>query len=147
MKKSLNICLKIVAFSGEDGIDELKEDLNASKIMYAFICVEDAKTSLPKYVLLHWQGESVPGTRKGLAATHLRDIQKYFQGSHLTVTARNEDEVDESDILEKVSKVSASAYNFKEKQTFNDAPPAPVGTSHKKINPKAELPSEFYKIL
>ena len=49
----------------------MKEDLNANKIMYAFIRVEDPKTSLPKFVLLNWQGESAPGTR---------DLsQNYFQ--------------------------------------------------------------------
>ena len=48
---------------GEDGVDEMKEDLNANKIMYAFIKVEDPKTSLAKFVLLNWQGESAPGTR------------------------------------------------------------------------------------
>jgi hypothetical protein len=40
---------------GEDGIEELTEDLNPSKIMYAFLRVEDPKTSLPKYVILNWQ--------------------------------------------------------------------------------------------
>lgn len=138
--------LKLLS-QGEDGIEELKEDLSASKIMYGFIKVEDPKTSLPKYVFLHWQGESVPGTRKGLAATHFRDIEKYFHGAHLTINARDEDEVDETDILNKVSKVSASAYNFKDKQSFNDAPQTPVGTVYKKINPKAELPSKFCFIL
>ena len=59
-------------FLGEDGVDEMKEDLNASKIMYGFLRLQDPKTSLPKYVFFHWQGESVPGTRKGKAATHLR---------------------------------------------------------------------------
>ena len=72
-----------------------------------------------------------------------RDIEKYFHGAHLTITARDEDEIDEEQILEKVSKVSATAYNFKEKQTFGDeAPVGPVGSNHKKINPKAELPSK-----
>ena len=56
----------------EDGVDEMKEDLNASKIMYGFLRLQDPKTSLPKYVFFHWQGESVPGSRKGKAATHLR---------------------------------------------------------------------------
>ena len=51
------------SMKGEDGVDEMKEDLNANKIMYAFIKVEDPKTSLPKFVLLNWQGESAPGTR------------------------------------------------------------------------------------
>jgi hypothetical protein len=50
----------------------MKEDLNASKIMYGFLRLQDPKTSLPKYVFFHWQGESVPGSRKGKAATHLR---------------------------------------------------------------------------
>jgi len=132
--------LKLIS-TGEDGVDEMKDELNASKIMYGFIRLEDPKTSLPKYVFFHWQGESVPGTMKGKAATHLRDIEKYFHGAHLTITARDEDEVDENDILDKVSKVSATAYNFQEKRTFGDeAPPAPVGSNHKKINPKAELP-------
>ena len=72
-----------------------------------------------------------------------RDIEKYFHGAHLTITARDEDEIDEEIILEKVSKVSSTSYNFKEKQTFGDeAPVGPVGSNHKKVNPKAELPSE-----
>ena len=126
----------------EDGVDEMKEDLNASKIMYGFLRLQDPKTSLPKYVFFHWQGESVPGSRKGKAATHLRDIEKYFHGAHLSITARDEEEIDEGIILDKVSKVSATAYNFKEKQTFGEeAPVEPVGSNHKKINPKAELPN------
>jgi len=133
--------LKLVA-TGEDGVDELKDDLSDAKIMYGFIRVEDPKTSLPKYVFLHWQGESVPGTRKGLSATHLKDIEKYFYGAHLTIHARNDDEVDEKDIVDKVSKVSATAYNFKEQRSsISDAPkPGIVGSVHQKINPKAELP-------
>ena len=78
---------------------------------------------------------------KGLAATHLRDIEKYFYGAHVTIHARNEDEIDEKELLAKVSKVSASAYNFKEKQSYPDVPPAPVGSVHQKINPKSELPN------
>jgi len=133
--------LKLIS-TGEDGVDEMKEDLNASKIMYGFLRLQDPKTSLPKYVFFHWQGESVPGSRKGKAATHLRDIEKYFHGAHLTITARDEDEIDEEIFLDKVSKVSATSYNFKEKQTFGDeAPVGPVGSNHKKINPKAELPN------
>lgn len=40
---------------GDEGIEELTEELNPSKIMYAFLRVEDPKTSLPKYVILNWQ--------------------------------------------------------------------------------------------
>ena len=32
----------------------MAEDLNSSKIMYAFCKVKDPKTSLPKNVLINW---------------------------------------------------------------------------------------------
>lgn len=70
---------------------------------------------MPKYVLLNWQGESAPGTKKGICSTHLKDISAYFRGAHLTINARNEDEVNEEDILQQVAKVSATSYNFKER--------------------------------
>ncbi len=106
--------LKLVS-SGEDGPGEMCEDLNANKIMYAFCRVDDPKTSLPKFVLINWQGESAPGTRKGLCATHLRDVSAYFRGAHVTINARSEDEVTEEELVQKVSKASATAYDFRER--------------------------------
>lgn len=62
----------------------------------------------------------------------------------MTINARNEDEVNVEDIVDKVSKVSASTYNFKDKSIFtdnkDDAPPAPVGSNHQRIIPERELP-------
>ena len=47
---------------------------------------------------------------------HLRDIEQFMAG-HLTYVVRNEDELDINMILEKVSKVTASSFNFKQKPT------------------------------
>jgi len=131
--------VKVMA-TGDGGLDELIEDFNPSKIQYALLKVEDPKTSLPKYVLINWQGESTPGVRKGSCAMHFRDVERSLAGHHLTVSVRNEDELDMKMILDKVSRVSASSYNFKEKPQGMEHSPAPVGTAHKKINPMAELP-------
>ena len=62
-----------------------------------------------------FQGESTPGVRKGSCAMHFRDVERSLSGHHLTVSVRNEDELDMKMILDKVSRVSASSYNFKEK--------------------------------
>ena len=99
--------------TGEDGLIELTEDFNPSKVQYAFLKVEDPKTSLPKFVLINWQGETVPGSRKGSSALHLRDVEKFFVGHHVTMTVRNEDELDMEQIMEKVAKSSSTTYNFK----------------------------------
>lgn len=46
--------LKVVG-SGEGGVEELCEDLNSGKIMYAFVRIEDPKTGLKKFLLINWQ--------------------------------------------------------------------------------------------
>lgn len=41
--------------SGDGGLIEISEDLNSGKIMYAFVGVDDPKTTLTKYILINWQ--------------------------------------------------------------------------------------------
>lgn len=52
--------------------------------------------------------------RKGLCANHLRDVEKFFPGAHITYNARNEDELDEDLLIEKL-KMYGSEYRFKMK--------------------------------
>lgn len=93
--------LKVVG-SGAGGIEEMTEDLNSGKIMYAFLKVNDPKTSLAKYVLVNWQGEGANIVRKGLCANHVRDVANFFSGAHVTVNARNEEEMEPQLIIDKV---------------------------------------------
>lgn len=53
--------------------------------------------------------------RKGTCANHIRDVSNVLKGAHVTINARNDDEVDTDIILSKVSKSSASVYSFKER--------------------------------
>lgn len=43
-----------LGFFSEGGISELVDELNGSKVMYAYCKVMDPNTSLPKYVLINW---------------------------------------------------------------------------------------------
>lgn len=61
------------------------------------------------------QGEGAPIVRKGTCANHIRDVSNVLKGAHVTINARNDDEVDTDIILSKVSKSSASVYSFKER--------------------------------
>ncbi|KAK5642038.1 hypothetical protein RI129_008205 [Pyrocoelia pectoralis] len=129
--------LKVVS-KGSNGIEELTEDLNSGKIMYAFVKINDPKTSLPKFVLINWQGEGANTVRKGLCANHLRDIENLFTGAHLTINARNEEEVEADLIITKVSK-SGSAYSFKGPRSDTSGPTAPIGSTYKRVNPIKEI--------
>ncbi|XP_050300763.1 drebrin-like protein B [Anthonomus grandis grandis] len=131
--------LKLVS-KGDGGINELKEDLNSGKIMYAFVKLNDPTTTLEKCVLIHWQGEGANTVRKGICANHLRDIERFFTGAHLTYNARNEDEVDEDILIEKLRKVG-SEYKFKTKVAPIE-PAMPVGTRYQKVNAVKEINSQ-----
>jgi hypothetical protein len=51
----VSICKKTFYFSfTAGGIEEMTDDLNSGKIMYAFCKVMDPKTSLPKCILINW---------------------------------------------------------------------------------------------
>ncbi|XP_049798829.1 drebrin-like protein [Schistocerca nitens] len=129
--------LKVVS-KGAGGIEEMTEDLNSGKIMYAFCRVQDPKTSLPKCVLINWQGEGAPLGRKGTCANHVRDVAAFFKGAHVTMNARNEEEVVPQLIIEKGAKSAGSAYSFKERaDNTNDA--GPFGTTYKRVIPRQEI--------
>ncbi|XP_071535140.1 drebrin-like protein isoform X2 [Panulirus ornatus] len=147
--------LKLVG-TGEDGLEELAEDLNSSKIMYAAVKVIDPNTTRPKIVLINWQGEGAPTVRKGTCARHLNDIHKLLRGVHVTVNARTEEEVEPEVVMAAVLKASATTYNFNERSEMNDKTTpvrglvdtfkkgeaaGAVGTNYKRTNPLAEIDS------
>ncbi|KAK8730583.1 hypothetical protein OTU49_008086 [Cherax quadricarinatus] len=148
--------LKVVG-TGEDGLEELAEDLNSSKIMYAAVRVIDPNTTRPKIILINWQGEGAPTVRKGTCARHLHDIHKLLRGVHVTVNARTEEEVEPDVIMAAVLKASATTYNFNERSEMSDKTTpvkglvntfkkgeatGAVGTNYKRTNPLAEIDSK-----
>lgn len=139
--------LKVVS-TGSDGLEEMIEEFSSGKIMYAFVKIKDTKTSLDKCVLINWQGEGANTVRKGMCANHLRDLESFFSAAHLTINARNEDEVEPSLIMDKVAKASSSSYNFHPPKPHTEKI-EPVGTSYQRVNPAKEIISverdEFWK--
>ncbi|KAJ4435681.1 hypothetical protein ANN_18297 [Periplaneta americana] len=87
------------------------------------------------------QGEGAPLVRKGTCANHLRDVANFFKGAHVTLNARNEEEVDTQLIIEKVAKSTGSAYSFKERGDQGNEM-GPVGTTYKRVIPRQEINSK-----
>ncbi|CAD7080559.1 unnamed protein product [Hermetia illucens] len=134
--------LKLVS-TGDGGLEELCDELNSGKIMYAFARIEDPTTSLTKFLLINWQGEGAPVLRKGTCANHIHDVAKLLTGAHLTINARVEDDIDKERLLNKLSKVS-SAYSFKETRIVHDEQKTPIGTNYNRVIPAKELnPAEM----
>ncbi|XP_004386144.1 drebrin-like protein isoform X1 [Trichechus manatus latirostris] len=130
-----------VAGTGEGGLEELVEELNSGKVMYAFCRVKDPNSGLPKFVLINWTGEGVNDVRKGACANHVSAMASFLKGAHVTINARAEEDVEPESIIQKVAKASGANYSFhKESSRFQDTgPQAPVGSVYQKTNAMSEI--------
>jgi hypothetical protein len=73
---------------------------------------------------------------KGTCSNHIRDITKLLK-NHLTITVSNTEDLDEREILEKLSKIT-SAYNFNDRVQVQDEK-FNIGTNYSKIIPTKEI--------
>nr|XP_046231953.1 drebrin-like a [Scatophagus argus] len=129
-----------LADKGDGGLEEMVEELNSGKVMYAFCRVQDPNSGLPKYVLINWTGEGVKDSRKGLCANHVSSMANFLKGAHVTINARAEEDVEPDAILEKVARASGANFNFhKESEKYRDAPRGPVGSVYRKVNAVEEI--------
>ncbi|CAI5795619.1 isoform X2 [Podarcis lilfordi] len=130
-----------VAGTGDGGLEEMVEELNSGKVMYAFCRVKDPNSGLPKYVLINWFGEGVNDVRKGACANHVSSVANFLKGAHVTINARADEDVEPDAITEKVAKASGANYNFhKEGSKFQEAgPQTPVGSVYQKTNAMSEI--------
>lgn len=131
-----------LADKGDGGLEELVEELNSGKVMYAFCRVQDPNSGLPKYVLINWTGEGVKDARKGLCANHVSAMASFLKGAHVTINARAEEDVEPEAIMQKVAKASGANYSFHKEASsrFQDSgPQGPVGSVYQKTNAMSEI--------
>ncbi|TDH13254.1 hypothetical protein EPR50_G00056350 [Perca flavescens] len=131
-----------LAEKGDGGLEELVEELNSGKVMYAFCRVQDPNSGLPKYVLINWTGEGVKDARKGICANHVRSMADFLKGAHVTINARGDEDVEPEAIMQKVAKASGANYSFHKEapSRFQDSgPQGPVGSVYQKTNAMSEI--------
>ncbi|XP_024131657.1 drebrin-like b isoform X2 [Oryzias melastigma] len=131
-----------LAEKGDGGLEELVEELNSGKVMYAFCRVQDPNSGLPKYVLINWTGEGVNDARKGMCANHVLSMANFLKGAHVTVNARADEDVEPEAIMQKVAKASGANYSFHKETSsrFQDSgPQGPVGSVYQKTNAMSEI--------
>ncbi|XP_026075992.1 drebrin-like protein A isoform X3 [Carassius auratus] len=130
-----------VAGKGDGGLEEMVEELNSGKVMYAFCKVLDPSSGVPKFVLINWTGEGVKDIRKGVCANHVHSMANFLRGAHVTINARSDDDAEPAAIMEKVSKGSGVNYNIHKESSQNNScePLGRVGSVYKKVSALDEI--------
>ncbi|XP_059400475.1 drebrin-like protein B [Carassius carassius] len=130
-----------VAGKGDGGLEEMVEELNSGKVMYAFCKVLDPSSGVPKFVLINWTGEGVKDIRKGVCANHVHSMANFLRGAHVTINARSDDDAEPAAIMEKVAKGSGVNYNIHKESSQNNScePLGRVGSVYKKVSALDEI--------
>lgn len=129
--------------TGSNGLGGLVGDLNCSLIQYGFCRVIDTNLGINKLVLINWQGESSPLSRKGLCASHVADVTNYFKGCTQTITIRNDDEATVEYLMEQIAKSSSvSRINLSKQYSPSGDAPGKVGSTYSKTDISSEIPSD-----
>ncbi|XP_063745464.1 drebrin-like protein B isoform X2 [Eleginops maclovinus] len=128
-----------LADKGDGGLEEMVEEFNSGKVMYAFCRVQDPNSGLPKYVLINWTGEGVKDSRKGVCANHVSSMANFLRGAHVTINARGDEDVEPDAVLQKVSRASGASFNLHKDTEHRDAPRGPVGSVYRKTNAVEEI--------
>jgi len=123
--------------TGDGGLEELESEFNSGKIQYAFVSITDPNTKMNKFLLIIWQGDGVPATRKGSCANHVRDVKRFFKNHHIAIVARNEDEVQAGEIMKQVLKTTSN-FTFIAPSNNSD-PQKNVSSVYKPIKPIEEI--------
>jgi len=99
--------------SGEGGIEELKQSLEADQINYGLVRVYDCYDghTTTKFVLILWVGENVKIMRKARITTHKGAVLNFLGQYHVDIPCSNHNEVNQEIIMTAVQKASGTA-NF-----------------------------------
>eukprot|EP01130_Rhizamoeba_saxonica_P004533 TRINITY_DN184_c0_g1_i4.p1 TRINITY_DN184_c0_g1~~TRINITY_DN184_c0_g1_i4.p1 ORF type:complete len:608 (+),score=192.53 TRINITY_DN184_c0_g1_i4:20-1843(+) len=99
--------------SGDDGLEEMLYEINDGRVQFYYIRF-DIGGGMFKYVYIPFCGDGVSGMLKGNFANHAIDMCNHIKRGfpmHLQVNARNEDDIDEDDIISKLKVATGANYD------------------------------------
>jgi len=102
---------------GSGGLPELAEQLQEDQAQYAYLRVTsgDEESKRTKFVLISWCGEGVVGMKKGVFGNQAQEAALLFKGFHVQLNARNEKDLNENQLIEKLKKATGASYDSGEK--------------------------------
>ncbi|KAB5543883.1 hypothetical protein PHYPO_G00084730 [Pangasianodon hypophthalmus] len=130
-----------VAAKGGGGLDEMVQELDVGKVMYAFCRVIDPNSGVTKFILINWTGEGVTGMRRVVCANHFHTMASFLRGAHVTIKAHSEDDVEPELIMNKVCQAVGVNYSLhtESNQFSNAAASHPVGSAYHKTSALEEI--------
>lgn len=95
------------------GFSEFLQTFDDGKAQYGMARVSPPGSDVEKLILIGWCPDSAPmKTRASFAANFGTVANQMLKGYHIQVTARDEDDLDEKDLLQKISNAAGARYSI-----------------------------------
>lgn len=95
-----------VQAKGDDGLAGFNEELNDGKIQFGYLRFPVQQVN--KFLYVSYCGGGVEGMRKGLFNNHAKEMENFLsqagRGFHIQINARDEDDLKEAIVLDKLNK-------------------------------------------
>lgn len=102
------------------GFTEFLQTFDDAKVQYGMARVSPPGSDVEKLILVGWCPDSAPmKTRASFAANFGTVANQILKGYHIQVTARDEDDLDEGELLQKISNAAGARYSI---QTSSSKP-------------------------
>lgn len=124
--------------SGAGGLTELVGKFHNSRPVYGLCRVGLTETGQPQIVMVCWVGDGVDELRRAECASHVPAIKNFFKEAQAFITASQQDEVTEEQILAAVAKIRPPMERMRRPSKTVDKEET-VGTNYRKTNAAMEM--------
>jgi len=99
--------------SGTGGLEELKSSLSEDQVLFGYLRVTsgDAESKRAKFVFISWCGDKVGALKRAKTSVQKADIKKVIKDFTIEFHAETMDEVDETEIMNRVRKAGGADYS------------------------------------
>ncbi|GAV54246.1 hypothetical protein ZYGR_0AK07480 [Zygosaccharomyces rouxii] len=112
------------------GFSEFLGSFDDVKVQYGLARVSPPGSDVEKLVLVGWCPDSAPmRTRASFASNFSTVANQVFRGYHIQVTARDTDDLDENELLGRVSSAAGARYSIQSASTGTSTAPKTAGSS------------------
>lgn len=100
-----------VSETGNGSLDEFVENFTDGQVQFGLVRVTVPGSDVSKNILVGWCPDNAPTKLRMSFANNFAEISKIFSGYHIQITARDQDDLDVDDFLNRVCAAAGARYS------------------------------------
>ncbi|KAG2735017.1 hypothetical protein G9P44_001231 [Scheffersomyces stipitis] len=130
-----------VSQTGNGSLEEFVENFSDGRIQFGLARVTVPGSDVSKNILLGWCPDNAPSKSRLSFASNFAEVSKVLSGYHVQITARDQDDLDIDDFVQRVRAAAGASYSLNTGTVKAAAAPVPKPVVVKPIVAKPSKPA------